>query len=146
MRSVTARATASLICGRVAAARALVGILSLAVIYSVLPRPIAANEPGTEETSIPVATAAGVVCLSQRQYDDRIRAVGHLPLMTRSYVFGHTIPMPKTDKFGYIHLSHPDPVAPHGAHHGNTESRKPERDPARPPTPSMGDLQIPVIL
>jgi hypothetical protein len=53
---------------------------------------------------IPVATANGVVFMSERQYECYIWGMGHLPVLSNSYVFGRTIPMPKTDRQGHIPL------------------------------------------
>jgi hypothetical protein len=63
----------------------------------------------TEETPIPVATDAGVIPMTQRDYDEYVKSMGHLPVMSRTYVFGQKIPLPKTDKLGHIHLSDPTP-------------------------------------
>ena len=109
-------------CDRRLTTRALIGVLSLTMICLVMSVPVAGDElsipqqspaaaPMPEGTSIPVATDAGVIPMSQRQYDEYIRPMGHLPIMSRSYIFGHTIPRPNTDKFGHIHLSNPSPPA-----------------------------------
>jgi hypothetical protein len=72
------------------------------------PKPVAHNE----EASIPVATDAGIAPMSQRDYNNYVKPMGHLPVMSKTYVFGHTIPLPKTDKFGHIHLPTATPAAP----------------------------------
>jgi hypothetical protein len=54
---------------------------------------------------IPVTTVNGVQPMTSKQYDEYTRQMGHLPVMSKSYIFGHTIPMPKTDKNGHINLS-----------------------------------------
>jgi hypothetical protein len=43
--------------------------------------------------------------MAQRDYDNYVAPMGHLPVLSRKYVFGRTIPQPKTDKYGHIHLS-----------------------------------------
>ena len=105
-----------------ATARTLAGILCLIVILCIQPRSIAGNEvspsaqsptpaPPDEQSLIPVATEAGVIRMTQQEYDEHIGSIGHLPVMSRSYIFGHTIPMPNTDELGHIHVSHPLPAA-----------------------------------
>jgi len=59
----------------------------------------------TEETLVPVATNAGVHPMLERDYEVYVRSMGHLPVMSKAYVFGRTIAKPKTDKLGHIHLS-----------------------------------------
>ena len=70
----------------------------------------------TEETLIPVATSAGIKRMTQQEYDAFVKPMVYLPDMPKAYVFGHTIPQPKTDKHGYIHLSPPPPAAPESQH------------------------------
>jgi hypothetical protein len=65
-----------------------------------------------EETPIPVATDAGVIPMTQRDYDEYVKTMGHLPVMSKAYIFGQKIPLPKTDKLGHIHLSDPSAPAP----------------------------------
>jgi hypothetical protein len=65
-----------------------------------------------DEEPIPVATDAGVVPMSQRDYEGYVKSMGHLPVMSQVYVFGNKIPLPKTDKAGHIHLSGPAPAVP----------------------------------
>jgi hypothetical protein len=64
-----------------------------------------AAAPCEIERLIPVATLAGVVRMTERDYDSYVAPMGHLPVLSREYVFGRTIPQPKTDKHGHIHLS-----------------------------------------
>ena len=78
---------------------------------SAAPPPAKAAIPD-EEPPIPVATDAGVVPMSQRAYDEYVQSMGHLPVMSKTYIFGQKIPLPKTDKLGHIHLSDPAPAAP----------------------------------
>ena len=59
---------------------------------------------------IPVATVDGVKPMTFEQYHEYTRHMGHLPVMTKSYIFGSTIPMPKTDKDGHIHVRDIDQV------------------------------------
>jgi hypothetical protein len=116
----------------------LISILCLVMIWFVQARPLAASEvrtaaqssvpaPTPEQTSIPVATGTGIVPMSQSKYDEYVKSMGHLPVMTKSYIFGHTIQQPKTDKDGNIHVSNPPPAAPGGA-----AAPRPAREPARP--------------
>jgi hypothetical protein len=70
----------------------------------------------TEETLIPVATATGIVRMTQQDYDIYVKPMVYLPHMPKAYVFGHTIPQPKTDKHGYIHLSPLPPAVPETQH------------------------------
>ena len=70
----------------------------------------------TEETLIPVATATGIKRMTQLEYDAYVKPMVYLPDMPKAYVFGHTIPQPKTDKHGYIHLSTPPPAVPETQH------------------------------
>ena len=78
---------------------------------SAAPPPAQAAIPN-EEPPIPVATDAGVVPMTQRAYDEYVKPMGHLPVMSKTYIFGQKIPLPKTDKLGHIHLSDPAPAAP----------------------------------
>ena len=59
---------------------------------------------------IPVATATGIVSMDDQQYRDKTRNIGNLPVLSKSYIFGSRIPMPKTDHQGHIHLSHSNEV------------------------------------
>jgi hypothetical protein len=108
--------------GRSALEKVLNGFLFLALILSTQPGAATANEVSTsvlppdaathhEETLIPIATDAGVKHMSQREYDGYVRSMGHLPVMSKTYIFGQKIPLPKTDKSGHIHLSDPTPAA-----------------------------------
>lgn len=54
---------------------------------------------------IPVATAAGIVSMDDQEYRDKTRNIGNLPVLSKSYIFGSSIPQPKTDHQGHIHLS-----------------------------------------
>jgi hypothetical protein len=65
-----------------------------------------------EDVLIPVATDAGVIPMTQQQYDTYVRSMGHLPVMSKAYIFGQKIPLPKTDKAGHIHVSEPAPASP----------------------------------
>jgi hypothetical protein len=67
-----------------------------------------------DEALVPVATDAGIRPMLQRDYESYVRSMGHLPVMSKAYVFGRTIPQPKTDKLGHIHLSAGPPAAPVG--------------------------------
>jgi hypothetical protein len=67
-----------------------------------------------EEASIPVATDTGTSVMTSRDYQSYVKSMGHLPIMSKTYVFGRTIPQPKTDKFGHIRLSGAAPVSPTG--------------------------------
>jgi hypothetical protein len=59
----------------------------------------------SEETPIPVATGTGIVPMTQQDYETYIKSMGHLPVMSKAYIFGRTVPQPKTDKNGHIHVS-----------------------------------------
>lgn len=72
--------------------------------------------PQTEEAPIPVATDAGIKNMTQRDYEEYVKPMGHLPTMSKAYVFGHTIAQPKTDKLGHIHLSGAAPAEPVDPH------------------------------
>jgi acyl-CoA thioesterase I len=61
------------------------------------------RDPGAGH--IPVATAAGIVWTDDQQYRNLTRDTGNLPILSKSYIFGSAIPMPKTDHQGHIHLS-----------------------------------------
>jgi hypothetical protein len=76
---------------------------------SAAPPPAKAAIPN-EEPPIPVATDAGVIPMTQRDYDEYVKSMGHLPVMSKTYIFGQKIPLPKTDKLGHIHLSDPTPA------------------------------------
>jgi hypothetical protein len=65
-----------------------------------------ASSPGKQQ--IPVATGNGIVLMSPDEYWEYVKPMGHLPILSKSYVFGRTIPMPRTDKFGHI-VSQPQP-------------------------------------
>ena len=67
---------------------------------------------------IPVATTDRNYTLKQQEYEQFTRDMGHLPTMSREYIFGQKIAQPKTDQFGHIHLSdvdQPYPVTASGA-------------------------------
>jgi hypothetical protein len=108
---------------RSALQKVLNGFLFLALILSTQLGAATENEVSTsvrppdaairdKQTLIPVATDAGVKHMSQREYDGYVRSMGHLPVMSKTYIFGQKIPLPKTDKSGHIHLSDPTPAAP----------------------------------
>jgi hypothetical protein len=63
-----------------------------------------------EQATIPVATETGIAPMNQRDYDEYVKSMGHLPVMSKTYIFGQKIPQPKTDKQGHIHLSDPAAV------------------------------------
>jgi hypothetical protein len=50
----------------------------------------------------------GVVLMTDTQYEKYTRTIGHLPVLSKSYILGHTVPMPTTDKNGRIHVSDTD--------------------------------------
>jgi hypothetical protein len=50
---------------------------------------------GTRE--IPVATVSGIVSMDDQEYREKTRNFGNLPVLSKSYIFGSSIPMPKTD-------------------------------------------------
>lgn len=74
--------------------------------------PVNVGRKDSGEAGIPVAGPAGVAVLSQKQYERDIEQLGHLPSLSKSYVFGHKIPRPKTDKAGHILVSRPASAAP----------------------------------
>jgi len=67
------------------------------------------------ENKIPVATTAGVILWTPKQYNADVAPLGHLPTLAKSYVFGHTIPIPKTDNTGHVRLSRSSPAKQCGA-------------------------------
>jgi len=98
-------------------------LLLASLILSIRPVLAATNDTGTparplhaavhqEETTIPVATETGIVPKSQRDYDEYVKSMGNLPVMSKTYIFGQKIPQPKTDKLGHIHLSDPAASGP----------------------------------
>jgi hypothetical protein len=54
---------------------------------------------------VQVETPEGSMTLNLHEYEIFTRPMGHLPTMSREYIFGRKIPVPKTDQFGHIHLS-----------------------------------------
>ena len=54
---------------------------------------------------IPVATVNGIISMDDQEYRNYTRDVGNLPSLSKSYVFGSSIPMPSTDDHGHIQLS-----------------------------------------
>jgi acyl-CoA thioesterase-1 len=60
---------------------------------------------------IPVATVNGIVSMDDQEYRNHTRDVGNLPVLSRSYIFGSSIPMPSTDDHGHIHVSTGRPAA-----------------------------------
>jgi len=77
------------------------------------PAPPSQTAARQEEALIPVATEGGLIYMTQQAYDEYVKSMGHLPEMSKQYVFGRKIPLPKTDKAGHIHLSDPAPAALH---------------------------------
>lgn len=69
------------------------------------------SEISTKRQNIPVLTMKGIVWMTATEYEHHTNSMGHLPVMSRSYIFGNTIPLPQTDKDGHIHLSHPGQVS-----------------------------------
>jgi acyl-CoA thioesterase-1 len=61
-----------------------------------------------QERDIPVLTRNGVIPMTPVEYEQYTNDMGHLPVMPKTYIFGNTIPMPKADKNGRVH------VAPNG--------------------------------
>ena len=123
LSSATQEAEPQMRCRRSALEKILNGFLFLALILSTRPGAATADDVSKsarppdaavhhEETLIPVATDAGVKHMSQREYDAYVRSMGHLPVMSKTYIFGQKIPLPKTDKSGHIHLSGPTPATP----------------------------------
>ena len=74
-------------------------------------------------TLIPVATDAGVKCVTARGYTAYTRDMGHLPIMTKEYIFGRTIPMPKTDKSGHVILPSSDTLDIHNERSENSHPK-----------------------
>src|SRR5665213_2969918 len=62
-----------------------------------------------EGSTIPVATFTGIQRMTQQEYEIYIQLMKNLPVMSKAYIFGHTIPQPQTDQSGYIHLSAASP-------------------------------------
>jgi len=69
-----------------------------------------------EQHLIPIAKETGISCMTQQEYDAYVKPMHHLPEMPKAYVFGRTIPQPKTDKHGHIHLSGATAAAPADEH------------------------------
>jgi hypothetical protein len=65
----------------------------------------AKNGSRADLSRIPIAVPSGIVLMNYDQYRRYTKGMKHLPVLSRSYVFGHTIPMPQTDKHGHIRLS-----------------------------------------
>src|SRR4051794_27673712 len=63
------------------------------------------NGFGSDMMRIPVATASGIILMNHKEYQAYTKGMKHLPVLSRSYVFGHTIPFPQTDQHGHIRLS-----------------------------------------
>jgi acyl-CoA thioesterase-1 len=88
-----------------------------------------------EAKNIQVLTDKGIVSMTPAQYEQRTRQVGHLPVMSASYIFGHTVPMPTTDKNGHIHISNTGHTSEEQAERG---AQPASRDPASSaPTPQQ---------
>jgi hypothetical protein len=51
---------------------------------------------------IPIATPSETLLMTQSEYDEYARELGNLPVISKTYVFGHTIPLPETDEHGYV--------------------------------------------
>jgi hypothetical protein len=64
------------------------------------------GDGGTKQ--IPVATVSGIVSMDDQEYGEKTRDIGHLPALSKSYIFGSSIPMPKTDHQGHIRVSDGD--------------------------------------
>lgn len=62
---------------------------------------------------IPVATSDGIISMSEQEYRDYTSRLGSLPVLSKSYIFGSTIPMPITDHWGHIRI--PDRDEPNAA-------------------------------
>jgi hypothetical protein len=60
---------------------------------------------------IPVATGDGIISMNEQEYRDYTRDLKNLPVLSKSYVFGSSIPMPSTDDHGHIHVSTGPPAA-----------------------------------
>jgi hypothetical protein len=103
--------------------RRAIGLLLSSFVLSIQLEFAIANEASTpvrppnaaihqEEARIPVATDAGLILMTQQQYEAYVRPMGHLPVMSKAYIFGQKIPLPKTDKSGHVHVSEPAPASP----------------------------------
>jgi hypothetical protein len=65
--------------------------------------------PLSDQRDIRVETPERTIPMDVQEYQKYAKGLGYLPVLSRSYVFGHTIPTPKTDKRGHIHVSEPAP-------------------------------------
>ena len=84
---------------------------------------VASSEKPTEQLKIPVLTKGGIIFKTPGQYEKYTKNMGHLPIMSKSYIFGNTIPTPNTDKNGNIHVITTDQT-----------SEEPGETAARPPS------------
>src|SRR4051794_6993487 len=92
------------------------------------------------EVLIPVATTDRNYTLKQQEYEQFTRDMGHLPTMSREYIFGQKIAQPKTDQFGHIHLSDVDQPYPVTAS-GGVENGDPPRPAARSKKKALTETQ-----
>jgi acyl-CoA thioesterase-1 len=53
---------------------------------------------------IPVATDEGIISMNEREYRDYTREMGSLPVLSKSYIFGSSIPMPSIDDQGHVRV------------------------------------------
>jgi hypothetical protein len=58
-----------------------------------------------KERNIPVLTRNGIIPMTSTEYEQYTNHMGHLPVMPKAYIFGNTIPMPKTDKNGRVRVA-----------------------------------------
>lgn len=76
--------------------------------------------------NVPIATSTGIEELPQEQYAERMRTFGHLPTMTREYVFGRKIPYPATDRLGHVRVEASRPeLTPAPAHTSAVNTARP---------------------
>jgi len=57
-----------------------------------------------ESKEILVATSTGLVAMTELEYENYVKTFSELPNLSKSYIFGRSIPRPKTDKNGYIRV------------------------------------------
>lgn len=106
--------------------------------------PAGSHAPST----IPVATPTGIIQMTPQEYEQYVRKMDHLPVMTKDYIFGRTIPRPKTDEFGHIDLTNletsdtPNQKTTKGHKQSAPSSHKLDRLPApSPPSPDRSSLK-----
>ena len=87
-------------------------IAAAALVVLVSSRQAPAQDPGgvpaqdaRMQPLVQVETTERSMTLNLHEYEVFTRPMGHLPTMSREYIFGRKIPVPKTDQFGHIHLS-----------------------------------------